>query len=90
MDMTQMSKQVFEFQKTAFNNAYNTMTMVQDQAETFSTGLIAQNPALPQPAKDAVDGWVKMCKKARDEYKKAIDEGFKNIEGYFDGAAKGK
>ena len=90
MDMTQITKQFFDFQKAAFNNIYNTMTMVQEQAETFGTGLIAQNPTLPQPAKEAVDGWLKMCKKARDEYKKAVDESFKNLEGYFAGAAKGK
>ena len=89
MDMTQVTKQLFEFQKTAFNNTFNTITMVQEQAETFGTNLITQNPALPQPAKEAVDVWLKMTKKAREEYKKAVDDGFKNLEGFFSTAAKG-
>jgi len=88
MDKTQMGKQFFEFQKTTFNNAYNALTMVQDQAETFGIGLIRQNPSIPQQTKDAVDGWLKMCKTARDNYKKAVDESFSNMEGYFSDAAK--
>lgn len=83
MDITQMTRQFFEFQKTTFNNTFNALKLAQDQAEKFSTGLIAQNPALPQQTKDAVDGCLKMCKKAQDDYKKTIDESFKNLEQYF-------
>ncbi|NOY68926.1 MAG: hypothetical protein GXP53_05455 [Deltaproteobacteria bacterium] len=89
-DMTQMAKQLFEFQKATFSNVYSTITMVQDQAETFGTTFIEQNPALPQQTKDAVNGWLNMCKKARDDYKKALDDSFKDLEGYFSSAAKGK
>jgi hypothetical protein len=84
------SYQIFEFQKTAFNNTFSTITMVQDQAETFGTNLITQNPALPPQAKEAVDVWLKMTKKAREDYKKAVDESFKNFEGIFSTTAKGK
>jgi len=89
-EMKQVTKQIFDFQKTTFSNAFNSITMVQDQAEKFGTTFIEQNPALPQQMKDAIDGWLNMCKKARDDYKNAIDEGFKNLETYFSEPKKNK
>jgi len=82
MDMTQMIKQMVEFQKTTFNNAFSTLTMFQDQADKLVNTFMDQNPAIPQQTKEAFRGWLDMCKKARDDYKKTIDDSFKNLESY--------
>jgi len=84
MDPQKMAKQMIDFQKATFTNTYNTMSTFQEQSERFVTTFMEQNPMLPQQSKEALQEWVKMCKKARDDYKKAVDESFKNLEKYFD------
>jgi hypothetical protein len=87
--MKEITKQIFNFQKSAFNTVYQTITMVSDQTEKFGTTFIQQNPVLPQQMKDAASNWLAMCKKARDDYRKAIDDTFANMEKYFSGGDKG-
>lgn len=88
MDPQKMGKQMIDFQKATFTNAYNTLSMFQDQSERFVNTFMEQNPMLPQQSKDAFQEWLKMCKKARDDYKKSIDESFKNLEKYFESTSQ--
>lgn len=86
--MNNLSKQMIEFQKTTFNNTFSTISMLQDQSEKMINTFLEQNPMMPQQNKDALNEWLKVCKKARDDYKKAIDESFKNLESYFTAGSK--
>ncbi len=90
MEMPQMAKQMVEFQKVTFNNAFNTLTMFQDQAEKLVHTFLDQNPAIPQQSREAFRDWLNMCKKARDDYKKTIDDSFKNLESYLSDTTKSK
>ena len=83
MEFTNMTKQMIDFQKTMFNNAFNAITMFQDQTDSFGRAMVDQNPVMPQEAKNAVKSWLEMNKKARDSYKQTIEESFKNMEGSF-------
>ncbi|MFW6179547.1 MAG: hypothetical protein ACOC43_14420 [Desulfohalobiaceae bacterium] len=89
MEMDNLTKQMIEFQKTTFNNTFNTISMLQDQSEKMINTFLEQNPMLPKQNKDALNEWLKVCKKARDDYKKAIDESFNNLESYFTKGSKG-
>lgn len=80
MELNQMTKSMMDFQKLTFNNTFNTFILLQDQAEKMSRGFVEQNPIIPQQSKDAFNEWLDLGKKARDDYKKTIDEGFKNLE----------
>jgi polyhydroxyalkanoate synthesis regulator phasin len=82
MDQKQVFKQMVEFNKGAFNNAYNAMVMVQDQNETLANTLMNQADWLPEEGKKAVKDWVETFKKGREEYKKAVEEAFKKMEAY--------
>jgi hypothetical protein len=82
MDQKQAFKQMVEFNKGAFSNAYNAMVMVQDQNETLANTLLIQADWLPEEGKKAVKDWVEAFKKGREEYKKAVDEAFKKVEEY--------
>ena len=83
MDMNTSARQMIEFQKVAFNSAFNTIAMFQDQSEKTISTLMDQNPLLTKQNKDAFTELGKVGKKARDDYKKAIDDGFKSFENYF-------
>lgn len=83
MDQKQIFKQMVEFNKGAFNNAFNAMVMIQDQTETLAETMLNQATWMPAEGKKAMQDWVNSFKKGRDDYKKAIDEAFVKVEEYF-------
>jgi hypothetical protein len=90
MEMKNMVKQIYDVQKSALYNTFDTVALMQIQAEQYGTALIEQNPALPQQAKSAISDWIDLQNKARNDYKKILDESFKNLESVFSEAVKSK
>jgi gas vesicle protein len=82
MDQKQIFKQMVDFNKGAFNNAFNAMVMVQDQNETLANNMLSQATGMPEEGKKAIQEWVDTFKKGREEYKKTVDEAFKKVEGF--------
>ncbi|GAB6904251.1 conserved hypothetical protein [Desulfosarcina cetonica] len=83
MDQKQVFKQMVDFNKTAFNNAYNALVMVQDQTEAMANTMLSQAAWLPEEGKKALNEWVDAFKKGRETYKKSVDDAFKKVEDYF-------
>lgn len=83
MDQKQVFKQMVDFNKTAFNNAYNAMIMVQDQTEAMANTMLNQAAWLPEEGKKALHEWVDAFKKGRETYKQSVDDAFKKVEDYF-------
>ena len=75
-------KQMLDFNKATFDNTFNAMLMLQEQAEKMASTLLEQ-AALPEEGKKAVNEWVNAYKKGREEFKKSVDAGFKKVEEYF-------
>ena len=80
MEMNSLTRQMIDFQKTMFNNAFTAFSMFQDQTDSFGRAMMDQNPILPQEAKNAFNSWLEMNKKARDSYKQTIEDSFKSME----------
>lgn len=80
MDQKQVFRQMVEFNKGAFNNAFNAMVMVQDQTETLANTMMNQATWVPEEGKKAIKEWVEAFKKGREAYKDAVDEAFKKVE----------
>lgn len=80
MDQKQIFKQMVDFNKGAFNNAYTAMVMVQDQTETLANTMLNQATWMPEEGRKAIHEWVDAFKKGREEYKKTVDEAFKKVE----------
>jgi polyhydroxyalkanoate synthesis regulator phasin len=72
-----------DFNRSAFNNAFNAMVMVQDQTETLSNTMLNQATWLPEEGKKALQEWVEAFKKGREEYKKTVEDAFKKVESFF-------
>ena len=83
MDQKQVFKQMVDFNKSAFNNAFNAMVMVQDQNETLANTMLNQATWIPEEGKKAIQEWVDTFKKGREDYKKTVDEAFKKVEAFF-------
>ncbi len=88
LDSQKMASAVLSFQQATFNNTYSTMNMFQDQTERMVNTFLEQVPGLPLESKKMLQGWMENCKKARDEYKKTIEEAFKNLETHFGESSK--
>jgi hypothetical protein len=74
-------KQIIDFQKTTFDNTYNTIVQIQDQAEKLAQDAIRQMPWIPEEGKKAFDDSIKMFKNAREDYQKMVNDGFVKMKG---------
>lgn len=86
MDQKALLKQMIDFNKTTFDNTFNTMVMLQEQSEKMAASLLEQATWLPEEGKKAINEWVKAYKKGREEFKKSVDASFKRVEDFFGGA----
>ncbi len=83
MDFKTLFRQMIDFNKAAFTNTFNAMDLLQDQAEKMMNTFLSQAGFVPKEYRKLVGDWVASCRKARDEFKQAIEEGFERLEGAF-------
>ena len=79
MDQKQILKQMVEFNQTAFNNAFNAMTLLQDQFETVSKTMLDQ-ANIPAKGRQVIENFTEIYKSACQTFKEQVDEGFKQVE----------
>jgi hypothetical protein len=90
MDPKQIAKQMIQFNKTAFDNTFNAMTVLQEQTEKMMGMYLDQAPLLPAEGKKAINEWLKAYKKGREDFKTAVDDNYKKVEDFFAGYDKAK
>ena len=83
MDQKKLFKQMIDFNKSAFENSFNAMVMLQEQAERAANTIIDQATWLPEDGRKAIQDWADSYKKGRDDFKKLIDENYSRVEAYF-------
>jgi len=83
MDQKQIVKQMIEFNKTAFDNTFNGMAVLQDQTEKLIFRFLEKAPWFPAEGKKAIGEWAAACKKGREEFKKNANESYKKVTDYF-------
>ena len=89
MDQKAIFKQMVDFNKATFDNSFNPMGMVQEQAERMLNMSLEQATWLPEEGKKVIDEWIKAYKKGREDFKKIVDENFAKVEAFFAGTEKG-
>ena len=80
MDQSQFAKQMIDFQKTSFDNVYNSMVMLQGHTEKLASTVFEQATWLPEESSRLVRQWIEIFKKGRNDYKLAVDDIFTRIE----------
>jgi uncharacterized HAD superfamily protein len=75
-------KQMLEFNQTAFNNAFNAMTLLQDQFERASKTMLKQ-ANIPAEGLKIMENFAENYKSARQTFKNQIDDGYKQVEKFF-------
>jgi hypothetical protein len=80
MDHKHLIKQALEFNKTTFDNAFNTMTAVQEQTGSMISKFTQQSPWFTEEGKKIIKQWEAPCRKGREDFKAALDENYKKAE----------
>ncbi|MGD9056031.1 MAG: hypothetical protein PVG40_06300 [Desulfobacterales bacterium] len=80
MDQSQFAKQMIDFQKTTFDNVYDSVVMLQDHTEKLANTVFEQATWLPEESSRLVTQWIEIFKKGRNDYKLAVDDIFTRIE----------
>ncbi|MDQ1336693.1 MAG: hypothetical protein QG552_3643 [Thermodesulfobacteriota bacterium] len=88
MEQRKIAKQMIEFQKATFDNSFNAMGMLQEQAERMLNMSLEQATWLPEEGKRVVNEWIKGYKRGREDFKKLVDQNFERVEAFFAGAEK--
>jgi len=89
MDSSKIAKQMIDFQKTTFDNTFNAMALLQEQAESMASTILDQATWMPEEGRKAINDWLKAYKKGCEEFKKGVDENFKRVEDFFSTFDKG-
>ena len=84
-----MAKQVVQFYKTTFDNSFSTMVMLQEQAEKLLKTFVEQTPGMSDEGRKVLDQWTGVYKKGRDDFKKAMDDGYAKVNDFFDRFSQG-
>jgi len=80
METAKFAKQTLGFQRTIFDNSFNAMIMVQDQTEKLITSYLDQLPWITEENKKSLETTSNMVKKAREDFKKSVDDGYNKFE----------
>lgn len=83
MDPKQIAKQMISFNKTAFDNTFDAMIVLQEQTEKMVVMYLDQAPLVPAEGKKAINDWLKAYKKGRVDFRAAVDENYKKVEEFF-------
>jgi len=84
MENKQILKQMVNFNKTIFDNAFNAMQTAQNQGEKMLTSLLDQAAWLPEDGKKTVTDWVKSYQKGCENFKSTVDEQYKKVEDFLE------
>lgn len=79
MDFMSTIKPIFVYQKNAFNAGYNTMIILQGQAEKLAADLLEKS-SMPSGIMDVFEKTFSEYKKSQGNLKKLMEESFSNFE----------
>ena len=82
MNPKDLTKQVIDFNKKAFDNSFHAMSSRQDQVERVINMFLDQSPWFPEEGRKAVSEWVKAYRKGREDFKEAVDNNYKKVEDF--------
>jgi hypothetical protein len=82
MDQKSMVKQVFDFHRSTFDNFIKSVFSIQDQAEKSVSLFLDRAPWLPEDGKNMIVDWGSIYKKGREDFKRAVDDGYDKMESY--------
>lgn len=84
MEQFTFTRQILEFNKSAFDNSFNAILLLQEQSEKMMDAFIDQAPWVPGEGKKAFKEIAETFKKNCRDYKTAVDESFARLDTFFE------
>lgn len=78
-----IAKQIIDYHKTAFDNTFDTFSVVQEQMEKMVNNFLQQASLIPEETKEAIINWVNFYKNGQVEFKKTADKNYEKVTQYF-------
>ena len=75
-DAKKISRQVFDFQKSVFNNTFDTMLKLQEQSSSMTASLMGENKFLPEEGRKTLEEWRLSLRNNQFEFKKTLDDSY--------------
>ncbi len=82
MDPKKLATQMIAYYKTTFDNSFNALMTLREQMERTANLFWGQMVSLPEEARKGLNEWTKSHKKTCEDFKKMVDDGFKNLESF--------
>lgn len=76
-----IAKQIMDLQRVAFDGMLNNMIVYWDETEKLLGAMLDKAAWVPDEGKKAFREWMDGNKKGCETLKKAVNDGFNNIEG---------
>ncbi len=83
MAVEKIAKQIIDFQRTTFDNSFNAVVMLQDQAERLFNTAMKQATWVPQEGRQVLDEWIRMYKMGRKDFRHLVDDNFDKLSDFF-------
>jgi hypothetical protein len=80
MDQKQLFMQMLQVNKAATETSFINMSLLQDQMERNMGMFLDQAAWVPGEGRKITEEWVKACRQGRENFKNAVDEGFRKME----------
>lgn len=88
MEATEVAKQTLHLSKVTFENTFNAMLLLQEQAQRIIDIYLHQMLVFPQEGKRVADTWMEACKTNREELKKVMEKNYEMFASLFKDAEK--
>ena len=85
MEPNVLLKQMLNFNKTAFDNSFSAMLLIQEQNAKMVNTFLEQAAWMPEEGKKLIRNWVDVYKKGCEDFKKSADENYKKVDEFFAG-----
>jgi hypothetical protein len=84
MDPRQITRQMIQFNKSAYDNGIKGIEMMSEQNEKIVDTLLDNAVWMPAEGKKAVKDWMSAYRSGYEEFKKMVDDNYTKVEGYFE------
>jgi hypothetical protein len=83
MDQKQTVKQMLDFNKKAFDNAFSTLSSLQDETESLMTRFMDKSNWITPEGKKIYSQMTDSYRKGRNDFKTMADENYRRASEYF-------
>ncbi len=83
MDQKQSVKEMMDFNKRAFDNAFNTLSSLQDETESLMERFMEKSTWITPEGKKIFNQMVDSYRKGRSDLKTLTDENYRKTSEYF-------